>query len=58
MKRRPSAFAILACASLDGDSVEIEGATVVSAPCASRLRLRTVPGSAAVRLRIVPEGAC
>lgn len=42
----------------DGYSVEVEGAAVVSAPCAPRLRLRTVPGSAAVRLRIVPGGAC
>ncbi|MFM7143283.1 MAG: hypothetical protein ACKO2K_15355 [Alphaproteobacteria bacterium] len=42
----------------DGYSVEVEGATVVSAPCAQRLRLRTEGGATAVRLRVVPGGSC
>ncbi len=42
----------------NGYSVEVEGATVVSEPCASRLRLRTDGAVGAVRLRIVPGGAC
>lgn len=42
----------------DGYSVEVEGATVVSKPCANRLRLRTDGAAGAVRLRIVPGGTC
>jgi len=42
----------------DGYPVEVEGATVVSVPCASRLRLRTDGAVGAVRLRIVPGRAC
>ena len=42
----------------DGYSVEVEGATVVSARCATKLRLRTDRPGEPVRLRIVPGGAC
>jgi endoglycosylceramidase len=43
----------------DGYAVTVDGATVVSAPCAPQLLLRSQPGAASVSVQVVPTaGGC